>query len=415
MKKSIILSSILLMMACASDKEESKIPEAKVQEGTFQVDLYEEGQIEAFSSININAPNISWRFGNLKIAELVEDGTQVKAGDTVCVFDPSEVNKAILESEDRLIVSRAEMEKMMAQHQLDMENLQAEYRTSEITFEITRMQLESAAHESDIKRREIELNLEKAGIALERAKEQIENRRRIQQEEQKQMQLSIDEDEARLKEAHETLDKLSMVSPSDGIAIISHNWSTQNKYQIGDQMWPNNTLMQLPNLSKLKTKININEVDISYITRDLRVEVKPDAFSDSTFTGRVIHVANLAVNKDNNSNIKVFPVEILLDQTNKNLLPGLTVSCRVVIDEIEDVQYIPLEALHTEGNIKYVYRRKGGEYERVEVQTGLTNSDYVIITEGLKRNDHVALIDPTKLEEEQNGGLPPIKDFSHFR
>ncbi|MBR4406662.1 MAG: efflux RND transporter periplasmic adaptor subunit [Bacteroidaceae bacterium] len=401
MKKSIILSSILLMMACASDKEESKIPEAKVQEGTFQVDLYEEGQIEAFSSININAPNISWRFGNLKIAELVEDGTQVKAGDTVCVFDPSEVNKAILESEDRLIVSRAEMEKMMAQHQLDMENLQAEYRTSEITFEITRMQLESAAHESDIKRREIELNLEKAGIALERAKEQIENRRRIQQEEQKQMQLSIDEDEARLKEAHETLDKLSMVSPSDGIAIISHNWSTQNKYQIGDQMWPNNTLMQLPNLSKLKTKININEVDISYITRDLRVEVKPDAFSDSTFTGRVIHVANLAVNKDHNSNIKVFPVEILLDQTNKNLLPGLTVSCRVVIDEIEDVQYIPLEALHTEGNIKYVYRRKGGEYERVEVQTGLTNSDYVIITEGLKRNDHVALIDPTKLEEEQ--------------
>lgn len=401
MKKSVILSAILLTLACSGEKEESKIPEAQVQEGTFQVDLYEEGQIEAFSSININAPNISWRFGNLKIAELVEDGTQVKAGDTVCVFDPSEVNKAILESEDRLIVSHAEMEKMMAQHQLDMENLQAEHRTSEITYEITRMQLESAAHESDIKRREIELNLEKAGIALERAKEQIENRRRIQLEEQKQMQLSIDEDEARLKEAHETLGKLTLVSPSDGIAIISRNWSTQSKYQIGDQMWPNNTLMQLPNLSKLKTEININEVDISYITRDLRVEVKPDAFSDSTFTGRVIHVANLAVNKDQNSNIKVFPVEILLDQTHKDLLPGLTVSCRIVIDEIENVQYIPLEALHTEGNIKYVYRRKGGEYERVEVQTGLTNSDYVIITEGLKRDDHVALIDPTKLEEQQ--------------
>ena len=401
MKKSIILSSILLTMACASEKEETKIPEAQVQEGVFQVDLFEEGQIEAFSSININAPNLSWRFGNLKIAELVEDGTQVKAGDTVCVFDPSEVNKAILESEDRLIVSRAEMEKMLAQHQLDMDNLQAEHRTSEITFEITRMQLESAAHESDIKRREIELNLEKAKIALGRAKEQIENRRRIHQEEQKQMQLSIDEDEARLQEAHETLSKLFLVSPADGIAIISHNWSTQNKYQIGDQMWPSNTLMQLPNLSKLKTKINVNEVDISYITRDLRVEVKPDAFSDSTFTGRVIHVANLAVNKDNNSNIKVFPVEILLDQTHKNLLPGLTVSCRVVIDEIENVQFIPLEALHTDGNIKYVYRRKGGEYERVEVQTGLTNSDYVIITEGLKPKDHVALIDPTKLEEQQ--------------
>ena len=79
MKKSIILSSILLTMACASEKEETKIPEAQVQEGVFQVDLFEEGQIEAFSSININAPNLSWRFGNLKIAELVEDGTDRKS------------------------------------------------------------------------------------------------------------------------------------------------------------------------------------------------------------------------------------------------------------------------------------------------------------------------------------------------
>ena len=156
---------------------------------------------------------------------------QVQAGDTLIAFDPSEVRKAILDYEDRLIVSKAELEKMQAQHELDMESLNADYEVTRISHEITRMQLEAASHESEIKRREIQLNLDKADISLARAKEQIENRRKIQAEEMKQKRLSIRQDEERLEEAHRTLDKLSVIAPAPGIAIISRNWSTNNKFQ----------------------------------------------------------------------------------------------------------------------------------------------------------------------------------------
>ena len=125
------------------------------------------------------------------------------------------------------------------------------------------------------------------------------------------------------------------------------------------------------------------------------MQIRPDAFSDSTFTGYVSTVANLAQNKNNNSSIKVFPVEIVVNEYNKNLLPGLTVSCRIIIDEVLNVKYIPLEALHVEGDNCYVYKRSVSGYDRVEVVTGLTNSDYVIIESGLDKGDHVALIDPT--------------------
>lgn len=81
----------------------------------------------------------------------------------------------------------------------------------------------------------------------------------------------------------------------------------------------------------------------------MNVEIKPDAFSDSTYAGNVSKIANLAVNKERSSKNKVFPVEILLSETNKTRLPGLTVSCRIIIDKIDDVLYIPLDAVNRGG------------------------------------------------------------------
>jgi multidrug efflux pump subunit AcrA (membrane-fusion protein) len=400
-KWTVLLCCVGALAVSCGKKADVQVPEAKVTKGVFYVDIYEEGEIEAVNSINISSPDIPWRFGNLKISNIVTDGDEVQAGDTVITFDPAEVRKSILDYEDRLVVSNAELEKMLAQHELQIKELNADYEVTRISHEISRMQLESASHESEIKKREIQLNLEKADISLARAKEQIENRRRIQAEEVKKKRLSIRQDEERLAEAHSTLDKLFVVTPSPGIAIVSRNHSTNSKYQAGDQCWSKQQLIQLPDLSKLKAKVNINEVDISQVTKGLRVQIRPDAFSDSIFTGTVTTVANLAQNKDNNSKIKVFPIEIVIDQYNKNLLPGLTVSCRIIVDEINDVCYVPLEALHVEGDKSYVFKKTVAGYDKVLVQTGPTNSDYVIIEEGLDEGDKVALVDPAIVEKEK--------------
>ena len=397
----LFISVINLLWACNS-KETEQVPYTKVERGTFYVDIYEVGEIEAVNSTNISSPNISWRYGNLKITQIVKDGTEVNKGDTLIVFDPSEVNKGIVEAEGSLEISRAELEKLMAQHESDLEELNADFEISKLAHQISKIRFESAVYESDISKKEIQLNLEKADIALGRAKEQIDNRIKIQREEVKQKNLSIEQNLSRLNEAQETLSKLFLISPSPGIAIISLNWSSGNKFQIGDQCWSGFPLIQLPDLSSLKATAKINEVDIAKISKGLNVEIKPDAFSDSIFTGRVNAVANLAVNKSKESRAKVFPVEILINETNKNLLPGLTVSCRLIIDQIDDVLYVPIEAVNTEGDKSFVYKKSGSGYNKVEVEVGTSNSDYTIITKGLSEKDEVALSLPFK-EEETNG------------
>ncbi len=400
-KVGILFLSILTLGAC-NKKEVQQVPTAKVVNGTFYVDIYEVGEIEAVNSTNISSPIISWRYGNLKITQIVKDGTEVNKGDTLIVFDPSEVNKGIVDAEGKMEISIAEMEKLRAQHQSDLEELNADFEISNLSHQISKIKFESAVYDSEISKKEIQLNLEKAEIALGRAREHIDNRIKIQKEEVKQKNLSIEQNSGQLKEAHETLSKLFLISPSPGIAIISLNWSSGNKFQIGDQCWSGFPLIQLPDLSLLKATAKVNEVDIAKISKGLKVEIKPDAFSDSIFTGQVNAVANLAVNKSRESRVKVFPVEILINETNKNLLPGLTVSCRLIIDQIDNVLYVPIEAINAEGDKNFVYKKSGNTYNKVEVEVGTSNSDYMIITKGLAEKDEVALVMPFAEEESKD-------------
>jgi RND family efflux transporter MFP subunit len=386
---------IALILTCSCKKKEvEQLPVAKVAQGTFYIDLYEEGEIDAVNSTSVLTPIIPWRYGNLKITQIIKDGQEVVAGDTLIVFDPSEVQKGIIEAEDRLEISLAELERLTAQQQSDLEDLNSNYKITQLSQEISKIQFESAVYESEIMKKEIQLNLDKADIALFRAKEQIDNRVKIQKEELKQKNLSIEQDRIRLQEAHETLQKLNVLAPSQGIGIIAKNWNSGNKFQIGDQCWSGFPIIKLPDLSTLKATVKINEVDIAKITEGLNVQIRPDAFSDSIFAGTVSSVANLAVNKDNSSKIKVFPVEILIKGTSKNLLPGLTVSCRIIIDKIENVLYVPKDAVHLEGDKYYVYKKRGENYEKLDVETGVNNTDYIIITKGLEKGDEVALADP---------------------
>jgi len=401
-KYTAVFLALLTLSGGCKKKDVEQLPTAKVVRGTFFIDLYEEGEIGAVNSVNISSPSIPWRFGgNLKITQIIKDGQEVVAGETLVVFDPTEVQKGIIDSEESLEISLAELEKLHAQHQSDLEELNTSYEITKISLEISNIQFESASYESEIKKKEIQLNLEKAEIALAKAKEQIENRIKIQKEEIKQRNLSIEQSRLQLKEAKDALEKLTVKSPSPGIGIIDRNWNTGNKYQVGDQPWSGSLLIQLPDLSLLKATAKINEVDIAKITKGLEVQIKPDAFSDSIYKGTVSAVANLAVNKDNSSKIKVFPVEILLNETGKNLLPGMTVSCRIIIDKIDDVLFVPKEAIHLEGDKYFAYKKRGNVYEKIEVEVGVSNTDYIVITEGLKKDEEVALGDPSVNEKKE--------------
>lgn len=402
MNKKIIFLVCLGLAACKG-KVVQEVQTTLVKRGTFTEELTEEGTVRAVNSISISAPNISYRYGGLKITNMVGDGKEVAKGDTVITFDPSEIKKAIITTQQQLEIANAEFEKLKATQQSEIEDLESDLEITLITQKISKINFEQAAYESEVTKKEINLKLETANIALARAKEQIDNRKKIQKEDIFQKTLSIKQLSTTLDDANSNVNNLFVISPSPGIAILKDNWMTNAKWQAGDQPYPGTTLIELPDMNKMMAEVKINEVDITKITPGLRVEIKPDAYSDTTFTGKVIAIANLAQNKDSKSKIKIFPIQILIDNKNMSLLPGLTVSCKIKINEIAGVLYVPIESVFKDQGNEFVYVKTSSGFKRKDIKIGSTNTDFVVVKDGLEENEELALTDPYLNKEEGKG------------
>jgi HlyD family secretion protein len=400
MNKALILLLFIGLISCKEKKAAQGIQTTFVKKGTFSEELTEVGNVKAVNSTNITAPNISYRYGGLKITKMAVDGKEVEKGDTVIVFDPSEIKKAIINAQQQLEIANAEFEKLKATQQSEIEDLEADLEISRISQEISKINFDQAVYESEVKKKEINLQLETANIALERAKEQIENKKKIQREEIYQKTLNIKQLKATLDEATRSVNSLFVISPSSGIAILKDNWMTNQKWQVGDQPYSGSTLIELPDMDAMMAEVKINEVDIAKVSPGLNVEIKPDAFSDSTFKGKVTSVANLAQNKDSKSKIKIFPVQIVIDGKSKNLLPGLTVSCKIIIKTIPRVLFIPIDAIFKDQANDYVYLKTNSGFKRKPVKIGSVNSDFAIVMDGLNENEELALTDPYLNKEE---------------
>lgn len=399
----IFISAIILLLILSncSKKVEKSVQTCKVKKGVFDIEVTETGEISAVNAINISSPAMSWRYGNLKILKIVEDGSEVKRGDTVIIFDPSEVQKVISDVKAELEIANAELQKTIAEQELRLDELEADLKSASLSYDISKIEFELASYESEIRKKEIQLNLDRSKLDLDKAAQVITNQRKINIEDINQSNVRIRQLENNVNEAKNTLENLTVTSPAKGIAILRRNWSTGNKYQAGDQTWSGNAMIDLPDLSVLKAVTRINEVDISKIKLKQKATIRLDAFSDTTFSGSVISIANLAISKnDRTQKIKVFTVEIVINGKSKLLMPGMTVNVKVNVDKLQNILYIPLEAAFKKDKDDYVFIKKGTSFEKRTIITGKVNNDYVTVLKGVEEGDVLALADPFEKKED---------------
>jgi HlyD family secretion protein len=401
MNRQIIIFLFLILCSCKGNNT-TVVQVTSVRQGTFTEEVIEQGTLSAVNSIAVTAPSVSYRYGSLKITKIVDEGTEVEEGDTVVIFDPSEIKRGIIQAEQQLEIARAEYQKLKSMQQSELDDLEADLELAMISQEIAKINFETSVYEPEATKKEIQLRLETATIAFNRAKEQIESKKVIHREDLLQKSLSIRQLEKSLNEAVTSMNKLFVVSPARGIIIKRNNWTSGQKWAVGDQPFSGSDLIDLPDLYEMRALVKINEVDVARVFQGQKVEIRPDAYSDSVYQGTVESVAYLAQNKDVRSKIKVFPTQIRIKGQSGQLLPGLTVSCRIIVNELEDVLFVPIESLFRDETSDYVWLKAGSGFRRADVKTGAVNTNYVVVTEGLSANDMIALTDPYANREEAN-------------
>ena len=149
--------------------------------------------------------------------------------------------------------------------------------------------------------------------------------------------------------------------------------------------------------------LEVSEVDLSKVQVGLPAKIRLDAYQDVEFEGEINAIADLAKKKISKitgkpTGAKAFDVAVKVIGSDERLKPGLSATVDIIVSELEDVTYIPIEAVFIdELDQTTVYVRKGEKIEKRVVTLGQSNDRVVIVEDGVKEGDEILLGRPINI------------------
>ena len=172
--------------------------------------------------------------------------------------------------------------------------------------------------------------------------------------------------------------------------------SNQEAIQEGATVRERQAILTIPDMREMAVKTNIHESAVQRVAVGQAVRVGIDAFPDEELTGVVTKVAVVAdsANSFMNPDLKVYPTTIKIEGTYDWLRPGMSAEVEILVAKLEDVIYVPLQAVTYWDDQRVVYVDNFGNPEQREVEVGTFSDSFIEITAGLRAGDEVLLLPP---------------------
>jgi RND family efflux transporter MFP subunit len=137
------------------------------------------------------------------------------------------------------------------------------------------------------------------------------------------------------------------------------------------------------NIDKVKLTANVTENMLSCLSEGMQLSVHIDAASGEPFKG-VVTAMPVAANAT-----LTYPVEITIDNPNHLIMAGMFAEVDVLKSEAADALIVPKDAVNNNNEVYVV--RDGYAYVQ-QVETGMSDDDYIEITSGLNEGDEVVTV-----------------------
>ena len=375
-----------------------------VDNGNFEIMVKVTGELEAENSVSINAPqqlqSRNIRLRQIPIHDMVPEGTEVEEGDWVATLDRTEAELALRDLEDQMLREEAQYKSAILDTTIRLSNLRDELINIEHAIEERKLALEQSTFEPPATIRQAEIDLERAGMDFEQARDNYLLYQQQSVEAVREAAINLERRVRRFRALEEVMEQFVITSPRSGMVIYHREWNG-GKRTVGSTIHPRDlTVAILPDLGSLVSRAWVNEIDINDIQPGQTVRIGVDSYPDRTYTGRVTEVSNVG-HEMPNTDVKVFEVLISLDQNDYVLRPAMTTSNIIVTASYENVNYVPLAAIHEQDEMSYVYTSNG---TRQVVITGPSNDNYIIIEQGLESGDLVYLTEPENYHDFEFAG-----------
>lgn len=392
-----VLVLAIVIYTMLPDKEVREQIAVPVEYGDFEIAVTTTGELEARDSKEIYGPSglREFRIWQVKINDMIPDGTVVDSGDWVADLDQSEIINNQKDLETELEKLQSQYTKTKLDTSMTLRQAREDIINLEFALEEQEIRLEQSKFEPPATIRQNKIDLQKAKRSLEQARRNYKLKQEKAQAEMNEVQASLNQQKRKYESLLEVIGEFRVTAPESGMVVYKRNWRGE-KQGIGSTIntgW-DNVVAELPDLDKMRSKTYVNEVDISKIKKGQQVEIGVDAFPDRSYEGVVESVANIG-QQLSNSNAKVFEVMINMKDQDSILRPAMTTKNKIITNTYEEVVHIPLEAIHYTDTVTYVVTTKR---QRREILPGKSNENRIIVENGLQESEEIYLLPPEGFE-----------------
>jgi HlyD family secretion protein len=408
MKKTIIITGIVVIAAFLvlfvltriTSKANAKSLFAEVQKGEFEIAVNSAGELIAEKSVDINGPEFAMgrniRSMNIKIQDLIPEGTLVKKGDYIATLDRTNLNNNLKDAMESLTTLKTDLEMKLLDTAVVLNDRRDEIRNQRYAVEEAEMTLHNSKYEPPTTIRQTEIALDKARRILEQLERSYSRKVLQGKTDIFNQNYKVNKVSKTVKDLQEILAGFTITAPSSGMVIYKKEWSG-TKRKVGAMINPfDRVVATLPDLTSMLSRTFVNEIDVSKLKNGQNVNITIDAFPEKKYKGTVTFIANIG-EKLLNSSDKVFEVQIKIEGSDPSLRPSMTTGNKIMVKMVKDAVFIPIECVQAGiDSIPFVYTKKG---IKQVVLLGESNEKNILIEKGLEAGTKLYLNNPENPEK----------------
>lgn len=355
-------------------------------------EVVEEAEIVTTLSANIN-------FSDYADSALLGDGQAQQQlrktdDDYVLAQQELEASRSQLEGTKRLFekefVTRLELEK------------------DELELQRAEIKLASAETARDLyKRYEFPKEAEKLFSDYVEALRGLERARRSADAKMAQAEAKLNAAEAQYElqtrkkaELEDQITKCVMRATQTGLVVYGDGgndyWRNDDRIEEGAFVRERQAIITIPDTSVMTVELKVHESQVKSVRIGQRAVVRLDAYPDRPLEGEVTKIAVLpdSQNRWMNPDLKVYNTTVRINGSHDWLKPGMTAEAEVFIKTLENVVYMPIQAVNPvdDGHVCYVQTATGSEMRKIVV--GEFNDTFIEIVSGVNVGDRVLLRAP---------------------
>lgn len=362
----------------------------RVERGDLVVGVDVTGTLRAVESSVLGPPQIRdvWQF---KIAMMADEGTEVKAGEPILAFDPSELQQRLQTKLADLDSARTEVEKKridiavtIANDTLALGEVEARLRKAHLVAD------QPAQLHSNIEVEKARLDLELAELEVGLVRRRIDATRRAGEEELGVLDANLEQVESEVQQIQDGINRMQRTAPRDGIVIHITDWRNEKK-RVGDSCWVAESVLEIPDLNRMEADGEVEEAQAGRVREGQAVDIRLDAHPDREYRGTVKTISRAVQEKSWRNPLKVVHLTLSLDTTDpERMRPGMRFRGTIEIERHPDVALIPVRAVFSDDEATVAFRHRLGGWRKVAVTLGDRNADQVEVLDGLEPGDLVS-------------------------